>query len=403
MEQTTGYSPSVVFREGALGDLGGILESLSAQRILFVVDSAAYEACGAAVQLADTFGSRRITYFTEFELNPKLRDVERGIELLESFRPDVVMALGGGTAIDLAKMIRGLALQQVELVDLITGIAAPAPNGIPLVVIPTTAGTGSEATHFAVVYRNGEKYSVAHQSLAPEYALLDPELTYSMPAAVTAATGLDALCQAVESMWAVGATDESVDYASRALRLVLTNLESVVQAPTADARRAMCEAAHLAGKAINISKTTAPHAVSYWLTSHYGIAHGVAVAVFLGAMLEYNAGVTAVDCNDPRGALHVQRRIAALLELLEVSDAASGRYKLEGLITAIDCPASLQEIGIVEDSKIAELAHRANPERLTNNPRRLDIAQLITVLNGLTNSRTIGPSNESHLSEAGVR
>jgi alcohol dehydrogenase class IV len=201
-----------------------------------------------------------------------------------------------------------------------------------------------------------------------------------MPKPITAATGLDAFCQAVESTWAVGATDESIGYATAALELALANLESAVHRPDPEVRRAMCEAAHLSGKAINISKTTAPHAMSYWLTSHLGIPHGVAVALFLGPMLEYNANVTDADCIDPRGPHHIGQRIATVLRLLDVADVAAGRSKIERLIAAVDCPISLREVGIVGDSSLRQLIERANPDRLSNNPRRIVARQLIELL-----------------------
>ena len=125
---------------------------------------------------------------------------------------------------------------------LITG-SVPIDSGkVPLVAIPTTAGTGSEATHFAVVYHEGKKFSVAHRNLLPDFAIIDPELTCSMPKSLAASTGLDALCQAIESIWAVGATGESATYAIRSLYLALEHLESAVENPTAG-----CPSRHVRG------------------------------------------------------------------------------------------------------------------------------------------------------------
>jgi alcohol dehydrogenase class IV len=373
-------SQTVVCREGALAELRPLLDTLGARRVLFVVDAAAYAATSAGEQLKAVLQSRETIEFGEFEINPKIKDVKRGIQLFEELRPDVVVAFGGGTAIDLAKMIRGLASHSGDVAEVLSNGMTADVNRTPLVAIPTTAGTGSEATHFAVVYRNGEKFSIAHQGLLPNVVLLDPVLTYSMPPGVTAVTGLDALCQAIESIWAVGASEESVEYAAQSLELSLPNLEQAVHAPTPDVRRAMCEAAHLAGKAINISKTTAPHAMSYWLTTRYGIPHGAAVGVFIGPLLEFNAKVDDSDCNDPRGAADVRRRMERLLSILDARDVPAGRQKVEDLITAIDCPISLQEIGIHDEAAIAELAGRSNVERLTNNPRRLDAGRIVQLM-----------------------
>ena len=167
------YKPSF-FVMAALADLGDVLQRLAAERILIVCDAAAYTASGAASQLSSWLGERQIAYFSGFEINPKTHDVERGIQTLERFQPDAIVALGGGTAIDLAKLIAGLASQRTEIGALIAGDIPLEPSRIPVIAIPTTAGTGSEATHFAVVYRDGEKCSVAHPSWLPKYVLLDP-------------------------------------------------------------------------------------------------------------------------------------------------------------------------------------------------------------------------------------
>jgi alcohol dehydrogenase class IV len=145
----------------------------------------------------------------------------------------------------------------------------------------------------------------------------------------------------------------------------------------------MCEAAHLAGKAINISKTTAPHALSYWLTTQFGVPHGIAVAIFIGCMLEYNADVTAADCNDPRGPAEVRRRMDMILAILAANDAAAGRSKLEALITSIGASTRLRDVGVVDPDEITRLAGRANVARLTNNPRRLDVPKLVELLTSI--------------------
>ncbi len=257
-------------------DVESVLEGLSAERLFLVIDEPAYRASGAEAALENYFQKRSTVRFGNFELNPKLEDVQRGIDVYRNFEPDVVIALGGGTAIDLAKLIGIIAVQKgasnpQRSRDIAMGIASIEVVGKPMVAIPTTAGTGSEATHFAVVYVDGEKYSVAHPSMLPDYPVVDPKLTESLPKRITAATGLDAFCQAIESIWAVAATEESIGYAQEAARLAFNHLATAVNAPTPEARRAMSRAAHLAGKAINITKTTAPHALSYFLTSRYGV------------------------------------------------------------------------------------------------------------------------------------
>ena len=157
-----------------------------------------------------------------------------------------------------------------------------------MVAIPTTAGTGSEVTHFAVAYIDGIKVSVAHKSLVPKYAIIDPTYTYGSPPYLTACCAFDALCQAIESYWAINATEESKQYAKQAIILIKNNIIAAIQKNCFEARDKLSEGSFLAGKAINISKTSAPHALSYSLTSKFNIPHGHAVALTLGYFFEIN-------------------------------------------------------------------------------------------------------------------
>jgi len=215
-----------------------------------VADRTAYAHSGAEKLLAPALQHRACVIFDDFAPNPKFADVIRGVKLWYERPCDIILAAGGGSAIDMAKLIGLCAGDQEPYRELLTCDRPIVHQSIPLIVIPTTAGTGSEATHFAVVYIDGQKYSVAHEYVLPEYAIIDSNLTASLPATITAHTGLDALAQAIESLWSVNATEESREFASEAVTLVLKNLEVAVHNPTSAARFDMCRAAHLAGKAI---------------------------------------------------------------------------------------------------------------------------------------------------------
>ncbi len=367
-------------RAGALVEFGRILDERAAERLLFVVDETAYAASGAAAELENVFASRQVQRFAGFELNPKLHDILRGIEQFRELHPDLIVALGGGTAVDLGKLIGTLAVQQDDAREIITGQRSIQHDGPPLIAIPTTAGTGSEATHFAVAYVDGKKYSVAEPNLLPDYAIIDPELTGCLPQGITAATGLDAFCQAVESIWSVGATEQSIRFADEAARLAWEHLRQAVSSPTLASREGMCRAAHLSGKAINISKTTAPHAMSYAITTDYGVPHGMAVALTLGPMLVYNSQVTASDCMDPRGPTHVADRIAQILDILQAKDVMTASDNVRELIVAIGCPTSLSEVGVTDDAALERLVRHVDAKRLSNNPRQASPRALFALL-----------------------
>ena len=362
-------SQNVAIGPGAIASISNILQSESAARVFLVVDEAAWHASGAADALAEPFSNTNVTRFSEFDLNPKLKDVQRGLEMLRGTKHDIVIALGGGTAIDLAKLIGAFATQNDTTRHLSTGVARILKPALPVIVIPTTAGTGSEATHFAVVYVDGSKYSVADPNLLPKHVIVDPVLTHSLPPGITAASGLDAFCQAIESIWAVSATKESIAYARKSAELSLQHLATAFKAPTPEAREGMARAAWLSGKAINITKTTAPHALSYTLTSKYGLPHGFAVALTLPSLLSFNASVTAGDCSDPRGSDEVLNRIGIILDVLGAADVDEACDKIEALLDAVNCPRSLGAAGI-ENKALELMISGVNTERLLNNPRK---------------------------------
>ncbi|AWT60076.1 MAG: Phosphonoacetaldehyde reductase [Candidatus Moanabacter tarae] len=361
----------VHFGEGAIAKVSAILNQLGVRKVFLVADEPAYDVSGAANELETLFADYGIDRFSGFKPNPKLEDIQRGIQQFCGSNPDVLIAVGGGTAIDLAKLIGTLANHQADPRKMITGLYNIEKNGPPLIAIPTSAGTGSEATHFAVAYVDSQKYSVADSRLLPSHVVIDPRLTHSLPAGITAASGLDAFCQSVESIWAVGATDESIRYASESVHLALANLLHCVQHPTPEARMAMCRAAYLSGKAINISKTTAPHAISYAITTRFGLPHGLAVALTLGEILKFNASVRSTDCTDPRGAGHVQARIAFLLELLDQPTAERAAGRIQSLMESVGAPLQLRDAGILVEDEFTWIAEQVNVERLSNNPRKL--------------------------------
>lgn len=376
----TAQSSNVLLCDGAIRQVERLVRSCGVSRVFLVVDETAYTSSGAANDIEPILENLHITRFTDFEPNPKLMDIQRGVSLFRAAPPELVIAIGGGTAIDLGKLIGFIGPQECSPSEIITGKKQGTVASIPVIAIPTTAGTGSEATHFAVAYIDTEKYSVAHPSMLPAHAVIDPCLTHALPTAITAATGLDALCQAIESIWAVGATDESIEYASTAIQYAVENLLISVKTPTLESRLAMCRASHMAGKAINISKTTAPHALSYILTSKYKVPHGFAVAMTLSKFLAFNASVNSEDCVDQRGWENVRSRVARIVNLLNVSSIADACARIDSLAAAVGAPCSFADVGISRIEQLHEIAASVNIQRMSNNPRKIDQSMIVQLL-----------------------
>ncbi len=366
---------------GSLNKIGQIVSRLRTKRIFLVTGGNSYQSSGAKKILEDKLDKVQITTFSDFEVNPKLRDIKEGIGVFKKTKPDLVIAVGGGSVIDVAKAINSLTANPGSPADYIKGKRQISQPGKPLIAIPTTAGSGSESTHFAVVYIGKTKYSLAHPSILPTIDIIDPSLTFTLSPKQTAASGLDALCQAIEAYWSVNSTSVSKRYSVRAIKLAMKNLKTATTRSTETSRVAMSQAAHLAGKAINVAKTTACHAISYPLTSFFGIPHGHAVALTLSSLLRFNDGITDKDILDKRGVVYVEKTLKKLSTLIagtpSVRVAAS---RLDQLLTEVGLERKLSELNIGRNDIELIIKNGFNPDRVKNNPRLLTREALRQIL-----------------------
>lgn len=312
--------------------------------------------CGnrmAATEIGKCFSKEETVamVFRNFSPNPSYESVKEAIVQYKENHCDGIFAIGGGSAIDLAKCVKAFLYMGENRNYLENQIEK---NDIPLWVMPSTAGTGSEATSFAVIYYNGRKRSVEDISLIPEVVFFESSLLLSLPLYQKKATLLDAFCHCVESFWSVNATAESQEYARTGLQKILRNYRKYLDGDVA-AAECMLMASNYAGKAINIAKTTAAHAMCYQMTKLYGLPHGHAAAVCLHQVWKY----TYEYADD--GVLSCLRNLALLLG----NDSIS--YALEWYDNF------LLELGIFFDRKykktdIEDLVQSVNLERLKNHP-----------------------------------
>ncbi len=370
------------FGMGSITFLKEILERENPSKIFLVRGKQAYVSSGVQKKLEPFLFDYEVVHFSDFSVNPRIEDVEKGIELYKKEKCDFVIAVGGGSVIDMAKSINVLSVQPEEPPKYILKELPIEMKGNPLIAIPTTSGTGTEATQFAVVYIGKKKYSLAHKEiLLPSYVILDPSLTSSLPAKVTASTAMDALAQAIEAHWSVHSTRESKIFSRGAISLILDNVHAAVNSPTEEARIAMMKGSNLAGKAINIAKTTACHAVSYPITSYFNIPHGHAVALTLGEMFVFNAQIVEDQCSDKRGVGYVKDTMYELIQLFKVETAQEVRIRIEQLMDSIQLERNLSKLHITtEDHFNLIIQNGFNPERVKNNPRLLTEQNLRSML-----------------------
>jgi len=228
-----------------------------------------------------------VLQWSNFLPNPDIDELREGLALAEKYRPDVIIGIGGGSVLDMAKLLAALLDNPAKSQDLFVEGSSFDNRKVALALVPTTAGSGAESTHFAVLYRKGVKYSVTGRALIANHITLDPELLKTGLADQLAASGLDALSQCIESLWSRRSTSSSFRYAEEALELLAQNLVPFVGGE-ADRARQMQWASHLSGQAINISRTTGPHALSYYLTSEHRVPHGIAAASTVGYFIDHH-------------------------------------------------------------------------------------------------------------------
>ncbi len=343
----------------------------SSKKILVVTQPDAYQFSGADTFLKPALLPERTQWFTKFSPNPKWEEIQSAAEQLANNPVDCILAVGGGSVLDTAKCLKGLSTHLPQAEACIRGESQISGAGPQLLAMPTTSGTGSEATHFAVIYLNGKKYSLAHPSLLPDLAVIDSKLTSKMPPALTACSGLDALCQGIESWWAVDSNAESREYSKIAIELAWLYLEKATHKPDPESRLAMSCASHAAGRAINLTKTTAPHALSYTLTSKWGIPHGHAVALFLPEVWRYNHLSEKNEISTSLTLEAHQEKMNDLLQLIGQSDIDSAIQLFRDKVEATGLSSRLSNALHLTQKDIQLLAGSVNAERLANNPRRI--------------------------------
>tara|TARA_Y100000310_G_scaffold334544_1_gene414586 strand:+ start:25 stop:1158 length:1134 start_codon:yes stop_codon:yes gene_type:complete len=355
---------------GSLVNLKHILDKEKPNKILLVAKSS-YLKSGAEEVMRPLLQQYQVNSFDSFSENPNLTEIEKGLKNCD-LQADLTIAVGGGSAIDTAKLINLLAAHQEVGTprDYVDGKLPIINKGAPLIAIPTTAGSGSEATKYIVVYQGRTKYSVAHDYVVPDYVVLDPELTMSMSRLHAAASGMDTLSQAIEAFWSVNSNSESKNYSRNAIRLALAHLKNSTNYKNPEAREKMMLAANYAGKAINIAKTTAAHAFAYAMTSYSGIPHGHAVGLNLGPVLVHNSGISDEDCLDPRGPNYVMKLITELCEFFGVDSARAVQEYLTTLMQNIGLETDIMRLNL-GPQQLKDLGEKVNLQRLNNNPRKL--------------------------------
>lgn len=303
--------------------------------------------------------------FCDFTPNPLYEDVCKGVDLLNAEGCDTILAVGGGSSMDVAKCIKLYCKMKKDKLYLDQEYK---DTGIKLIAIPTTAGTGSESTRYAVIYYDGKKQSVTHDSIIPNIAILEPRVLKTLPHYQKKCTMLDAYCQGIESWWSVNSTDESKRLSKKAVETITKWWREYIFENTDESAEAIMQAANLAGQAICITQTTAAHAFSYKITSLYKLPHGHAVAVCLPHIWKYMISHFN-RCIDKRGVNYLERIY------IEISSAMGCKSPMDAITLFEGMMKDMELASPVSDNREEDLnvlSTSINPVRLKNNPVGID-------------------------------
>ncbi len=367
---------NIVIYPGAILELQTTLMQLKTRKVFLVTGKKSFESCGAKEKLQWLFDSYKVTHFYDFQTNPDSKDVIKGVQLFDQAKCEIIVSVGGGSVIDIAKLINYYHKPGINTIEE-GNIKIKNPVLVTHISLPTTAGSGAETTHFAVMYIGNTKYSISHLHLIPDYAIIDPELHYSQTPYQKAVSGADALAQSIESFWSVQSTEESRLYSEKALGLIWNNLPDVVNKGDKTAHLKLAVGANLAGRAINIAKTTAPHALAYGFTKHTSLPHGHAVALSLPFFMYSHNHATIGNCNDPRGVLHIRKVMKKINETIHC-EANTSESAIKDFLKNIRVEIDFKKLNISKEL-FSQATKTINTERLANNPLEINKNDIISI------------------------
>ena len=370
----------ITFGANALGSLATQVQEMGGKNPFIILDNSLAK-IGMKERIADIFkaAAMKHTIFTETPPEPTIELPDKIAKLALKAQSDIIIGIGGGSAMDTAKATAVVVTNKGKAIDFV-GLNKVLHAGLPTVMVPTTAGTGSEVTFTAVFIRKdiSKKQGINSPFLYPDLALLDPLLTVSVPSAITATTGIDALCHAIESYTSIIASPMSEIISLEAIGLIGENLrECVHNGGNIEARSNMLLGSLCAGLGLANAGVTAVHSLSYPLGGRYGVPHGLANTMLLPAVMKYNLP----------GAIE---KFAVIAEVLgENIDGLSLRDAAELAVDAVICliddcniTTSLKDVGVKKadlPKLAAETMEIARP--LANNPRHIGPEDAVEIYN----------------------
>ncbi|MFH0957494.1 MAG: iron-containing alcohol dehydrogenase [Pseudomonadota bacterium] len=366
-------TPRIVMGIGASSQISDEVKRLSGKSVMIITDPGLVKSgiCGRIRDGLTNSGLQTQT-FDNVEPDPPFEIASLAAQAVKDCGADIILGVGGGSSLDIAK-VASILVTNLSPVSSYFGIDMVSGPGLKTILVPTTAGTGSEVTPIAILSDNNEKLKkgIVSPYLFPSVAVLDPELTVGLPAPITAATGMDALIHAVEAFTSVNATSITDMLAEESMRLISENIRTAfANGSNLEARSKMLEGSLLAGMAFANAGVTAVHAFAYPIGAEFHIPHGVANSIMLWPVMEFNMLGNLGKFAQMAGFLGEKTK-----DLTERESALRAVKSLRTLAADVEIPTSLSEYGVTQEDipSLAEGVMKVT-RLLANNPRQIKLA-----------------------------
>jgi len=365
------FLPTIIyFGRGVIEKLPEIIKKKKHKNILFVISNSSLKNTEVGEVIEKLKQNVQVTIYPNAIKKSDYKTIDTLTNFCRKNSFHLIVAIGGGAVLDTAKCAAILASHEGLVKDYIeTKTRKLSKKKVPFIALPTTSGTGSEVTPWATVWAdNKKKYSLTNSDMFAEIALVDPQLSDSLPSSVTAESGIDALCQAIESYWNLNHNPTSDKYALEAIKTIMSSLEGAVNNPSRTFRDNMALGSLLGGLAFSNTQTTICHAVSYPMTSHWGVPHGQATSITLPLFITYTLPVLT------------KKRKQKLLQAIGATSPENAAKKITKLMKDIGLKTRLSKLEIPKAGIKQIVAEGFHPDRAKNAPRIPDSDELQKML-----------------------
>lgn len=361
-------------------ELKKIIQFTKYKEIMIVSGSTSFFSSKAQKIIENLTKNKNTNLFLKKKKVPDFSELKSLINKIKICKPNLIIAIGGGAVLDLSKVANSL-YNEIHLEKKIKNNSYNLKNFCDLLAIPMTAGTGAEVTTNAVIYINNIKYSVEGKEIKPKHMALIPELIITNKKKdIISSSAFDCFAQSIESMFSKKSNNSSLVYTKKSIELFLNNYQKFKKTKSYNSGYLMSLASYYSGKAISISKTIAPHAVSYPFTSHYDVNHGHAVSLTFEEILKFNYH----HKNKSDANYDINKRYYKMFEFLKVKNIEEFDKKVKNIKKDLNLESKLSLINKEIPKNFNTILKEINSQRLNNNPVKIEKRDLIKIFQKIT-------------------